>query len=77
MPHSPYSPDLAPCDFWLNDYIKSNWTDQANEESLTQEVSKIVKNIPEKESKKTFHKLLERMELCINNNGDYFEHLIK
>ena len=22
MPHSPYSPDLAPCDYWLNDYIK-------------------------------------------------------
>lgn len=27
MPHPPYSPDLAPCDYWLNDYIKSNLTD--------------------------------------------------
>jgi hypothetical protein len=52
-------------------------TDQANEESLAQEVYKIVKNIPEKEFKKTFDKLLERMELCINNRGDFFEHLIK
>jgi hypothetical protein len=38
-----------------------------------------VKNISEAEEefKKTFDKLLERMELCINNHGDYFEHLIK
>ena len=77
MPHSPYSPDLAPCDYWLNDYIKRNLADQTNEKSLAHAVSKIVKNIPEEEFKKTFDKLLERMELCINNHGDYFEHLMK
>ena len=77
MPHPPYSPDLAPCDYWLNDYIKRNLTDQTNEKSLARAVSKVVKNIPEEEFKKTFDKLLERMELCINNHGDYFEHLIK
>ena len=42
-----------------------------------QEVSKVMENIPEKEFKKTFDKLLERMELCISNNGGYFEHLMK
>ena len=52
MPHPLYSPDLAPCDYWL-------------------------KNISEEEFKKTFDKLLERMELCINNHSDYFEHLMK
>ncbi|CAF2939662.1 unnamed protein product [Rotaria sp. Silwood2] len=31
MPHPPYSPDLAPCDYWLNDYIRHHLTDQANE----------------------------------------------
>ncbi len=75
--HPPHSPDLVPCDFWLNDYIKSKLNDHTNEESLAHEVSTIVKNIPINEFKKTFHKLLERMELCIENNGDYFEHLIK
>jgi hypothetical protein len=54
MSHAPYSPDLARCDSWLNDYIKSNLTDQANEKLLAQEVFKIVKNIPEKEFKKNF-----------------------
>ncbi len=76
-PHPSYSPDLSPCDFWLNDYIKSKLSDHTNEESLTQEVYDIVNNIQVREFKKTFGKLLERMELCVNNNGDYFEHLIK
>ena len=77
IPHPPYSPDLAPCDFWLNDYIKNKLTDHTNEESLAQEVSTVMRNIPMNEFKKTFDKLLERMELCVEHNGDYFEHLIK
>lgn len=77
MPHPPYSPDLAPCDFWLFDYIKQNLPDQTNKSSLFKEVSKIVENIPEKEFKKTFDRLLERMQLCIDNKGEYFEHLLK
>jgi hypothetical protein len=44
---------------------------------LARAITKIVKNIPEEEFKKTVDKLLERMELCINNHGDYFEYLIK
>jgi hypothetical protein len=46
---------------------------------LARAINKIVKNISEAEEefKKPFDKLLERMELCINNHGDYFEHLIK
>ena len=45
MPHSPYSSDLAPCDYWLNDYIKNRLTDQPDEKSLARAVSKIVKDI--------------------------------
>ena len=37
MSHPAYSPDLAPCDYWLNDYIKRNLTDQPDEKSLTRE----------------------------------------
>ena len=77
IPHLPYSPDLAPCDFWLNDYIKNKLTDHTNEESMGQEFSTVMRNIPMNEFKKTFDKQLETMELCIENNGDYFEHLIK
>ena len=72
-----YSPDLASCDYWLNDYIKRKLTDQPNEKSLAYAVSKMVKNIPEEGFKKIFDKLLESMECCINNHGNYFEYLVK
>ena len=76
MPHPPCSPDLAPCDFWLNDYIKLNLADQEDEKSLFNAVTKVLESIPEKEYRKTFEKLLERMQMCIDNHGDYFEHLM-
>lgn len=76
MPHPAYSPDLAPCDFWLNDYIKRNLTDQKDERSLFNAVVKVLNSIPEKEYRKTFEKLLERMQRCVDNDGDYFEHLM-
>lgn len=75
--HPPYSPDLAPCDFWLFDLIKCQLGYQPDQKSLVKAVTKIVQDIPLKEYKKTFDKWIERMELCVKNNGDYFEHLIK
>lgn len=75
--HPPYSPDLAPCDFWLNDYLKKNLDDYEDEYSLYNAVTKILKNISIEEYKKTFNKWIERMEMCVKNDGDYFEHLIK
>ena len=57
--------------------MKHNLIDRPNEKSLAHAVSKVVKNIPEEEYRKTFEKLLRRMELCVNNREDYFEHLIK
>ena len=65
---------VAPYDYWLNDCVKRNLIDEANEKSLGRAVSKMVKNISEEEF---FGKLLERMKLCINNHGDYFEHFFK
>jgi histone-lysine N-methyltransferase SETMAR len=76
MRHPPYSPDLAPCDFWLNDYIKRHLSDQEDEESLFSAVTQVLENIPQEEYAKTFKKLLERMQWCIDNGGDYFEHLM-
>lgn len=77
IPHPPYSPDLAPCDFWLNDYIKSNLATQPDQKSLVKAVTKVLKEIPKDEYRKTFEKYLDRLQLCINNNGEYFEHLLK
>lgn len=76
LPHLPYSPDLSPCDYWLNESIKRNSTNQKDEKSLIKGVIRIVEEIP-KEYRKTFEELFDRMEFCINNNGEYFEHLMK
>lgn len=77
MDQPPYSPDLAPCDFWLFDYIKQRLTNQPDAESLASKITEIVSSIPEKEYLKTFEKWNERMELCIKYEGHYFEHLLK
>jgi len=77
IPHPPNSLDLSPCDFWLFDLIKENLADQNDSESLYDAVNEFMYSIHKEEYKKTFEKWIERMRLCIDNHGDYFEHLIK
>ena len=52
MRHPPYSPDLAPSDFWLFDYIKKRLTDHTSAQSLANEITQICESIPENELKK-------------------------
>lgn len=75
--HPPYSPDLAPSDFWLFDLIKRQLDDHEDVQSQKRQITAILQNIPKDEYRKTFEKWLERMKLCIDNEGNYFEHLIK
>lgn len=75
--HPPYSPDLAPCDFWLFDYVKQRLNVHTDVESQKRQITSILRSIPKEEYKKTFDKWVERMQMCINNQGQYFEHLIK
>ena len=77
MDHPPYSPDLAPSDFWLFDYIKQRLGDHENEESLDAQITEILSGISKEEWIKTFDKWLERMQLCIQFKGAYFEHEMK
>jgi histone-lysine N-methyltransferase SETMAR len=77
IPHPPNSPDLSPCDFWLFDLIKENLTDQNDSESLYDAMSEFMYSINKEEYRKTFEKWIERMQLFIYNQGEYFEHLIK
>lgn len=77
MDHPPYSPDLAPSDFWLFDYVKQRLDSQPDVQSLSNAITEIISTIPKQEYLKTFEKWIERMELCIKHEGHYFEHLIK
>jgi hypothetical protein len=77
MGDPPYSPDLAPFYFWLNSYIKNRLVEQPNVGALHAPITEIITSIPKFEYQKTFNKWAERIRLCIKNEGDYFEHLIK
>ncbi|CAF0989636.1 unnamed protein product [Rotaria sordida] len=76
MPHPPYSPDLAPSDFWLFDYLKRDLDQYPDDTSLAKAITKTLKSTPINEYQKTFQKWIERMKLCIEHHGDYFEHLL-
>ena len=75
IPHPPNSPDLSLRDFWLFSTIKQNLTDQNNSESLCRTVSNFMNSLDKEECRKTFDKWVQCMYLCIDNGGDYFEHL--
>ena len=70
--HPPYSPDLAPSDFWLFSKLKRCLTSHEDVESLKLQITEVLRYIPQEEYLKTFKKYLKRMQLCIDNNGDYF-----
>jgi [histone H3]-lysine36 N-dimethyltransferase SETMAR len=74
--HPPYSPDIAPCDFWLFGYLKGRLESYSDPTSLAKAVTKELNSIPIDEYRKTFHKWIERMRLCIENQENYFEHLM-
>ena len=76
IPLPPNSPDLSPCDFWLFDLIKQNLTDQDNSESLCRAVSNFINSLDKEEYRKTSDNWVQRVHLCMDNNGDYFEHLM-
>ena len=71
MPQHPYSPDIAPCDFFLFPKIKR--TSKARCFTAIDDI----KSASLKELKVEFEKYFEdwkkRWHKCIISNGDYFE----
>ena len=74
-PHPPYSPDLAPCDFWLFPKLKESLRGCRNEtiEEMKEAVMKVIDTLTQEDFHRTFQKLLERCNKCIAAGGDYFE----
>jgi hypothetical protein len=75
--HPLYSPGPAPADFWLFDYLKRQLGTYSDPKSLPQAVTKELRVIPTNEYQKIFQKWTDRMKLCITNQGEYVEHLIR
>ncbi|CAF1129943.1 unnamed protein product [Rotaria sp. Silwood1] len=76
MAHPPYSSDLASSDFWLFSYLKRSLDTYPDATSLAKALSKELNSIPIHQYQKTFQKWIQKMKLCIEHHGDYFEHLL-
>ena len=71
VPHSPYSPDLAPSDFWL--FRKLTGCRYETIEEMKEAVTKVIDTLTQEDFHGDFQKLLERYNKCIAAEGDYFE----
>ena len=70
VPHCPYSPDLAPCDFWL--FPKLRGCCYETIEKIKEAVTTVIATLTQENFHVAFQKLLERYK-CIEAGGDYFE----
>ena len=70
IPHRPYSPDLAPCDFWLFPKLKGCYE---TIEEMKEAVTKVIDMPTQEDFHGAFQKLLEWYNKCIAAKGDYFE----
>ena len=71
IPHPPYSPDLAPCDFWL--FPKLRGCHYETIEEMKEAMTKVIDTLTQEDFHGAFQKLLERYKKCIATGGDYFE----
>ena len=71
VPHTPYSSDLAPCDFWLFPKLSRGCRYETIEE-MKEAVKKVIDTLTQEDIHGSFQKLLERYK-CIAAGGDYFE----
>ena len=67
----PYSPDLAPCDFWL--FPKLRGYHYETTEEMKEAVKKVIDTLTQEDFDGAFQKLLERYNECIAAGEDYFK----
>ena len=77
LPHPAYSPDLAPCDFWLNPVIKDSLRGRHFESrhAVGSAVFQCMRGIPHSDYKAAFSSWILRLKKCIDVRGEYFEGL--
>lgn len=75
MTHPPYSPDLAPNDFFLFPNIKGKLRGQrfTSAEEAVEAFKNHVLKVSQEEWKNCYDKWFERMQKCIDHQGEYFE----
>lgn len=76
MSHPPYTPDVAPCDYWLFPTLKRHLRGQEFKTNLelNTATNSFLKSLPVAEFEKIIlKKWTERIEKCLSNRGHYFE----
>lgn len=73
--HPPYSPDLAPCDFFLFPKIKKELAGRHFDrvENLARAIKTITDAIKREDYERCFQNWQERLKRCIEVKGEYFE----
>ena len=71
VPHPPYSPDIAPSDFWLFPKLRGCRRYETIEE-MKEAATKNIDTVTQEDFHRTFQKLLERYKKYFVA-GDYFE----
>jgi transposase len=75
VPQAPYSPDMAPCDFWLFPKLKRPLKGSRfdSREIIMQNATKELRSLPEEAFQKCFQQWKERWAKCVESQGAYFE----
>ena len=71
VPHPPYSPDLAPCDFRL--FPKLRACRYETIEEMEEAVTKVIDTLIQEDFHGAIQKLLKLYNKCIATARDYFE----
>jgi len=75
IPHPPYSPDLAPCDFFLFRKTKLKLKGRRFDtiEEIQTESQRVLDTLIEKDFQEAFQKWRKRWDRCLHVGGNYFE----
>jgi len=73
--HPPYSPDLAPADFFLFPKLKMTMKGHRYDDimDIQRNVTREMKAIPAEKFFRAFRNLYDRSKICIERGGDYVE----
>ena len=75
LPHPPYSPDLAPCDYFLCPKLKYHLSGRRynSRNALGSAVYQCLMGVPTEEYEKCLQIWIDWLKRCVLAGGEYFE----
>jgi len=75
IPHPPYSPDMAPCDFFLFPKLKLQMKGRTFDtiEEIQEESQRVLDTVPKRDFQGCFQAWQKRWDRCIRAKGEYFK----